>query len=213
MSKSSGFVMRNGKHEAGGEYVLNVDADGGVIFYRYELESPALPSTRQLPFGWWSHVAVAFDGLTARLYINGTSAGSKECGVTRTPDSCKRGVDPLVIGALRYGNVYAASFDGHIDEVQVWDRPLNNIKLYRNLNASLTDQESGLLAYFKFNEGVGTVAKDSTGRKHTGQLGGGSPRRSPRWAPSDSPQGRGEYALSYDRVAIVLPVLVTAMTI
>jgi len=95
---------------------LEVNRDAGTIgFARWEV----YPSSGEakLPVGTWAHVAVTFDGTTARFYLNGAETGSgafsfgpkKDAGVHFGSD------DP------NGGN----AFNGALDDVRLYDKALS----------------------------------------------------------------------------------------
>ena len=70
-----------------------------------------------LPLNTWSHLAMTWDGLTMRLYVNGTQVSSSALtGTAQTSSS-----------ALRIGGnaVWPEWFNGVIDEVRVYNRALS----------------------------------------------------------------------------------------
>jgi len=67
--------------------------------------------------GAWYHVAGAWDGETAFLYVDGQLAASAPLAVTAAPDG-----RPLVIGADDPGILEV--FNGKIDEVRIYNRAL-----------------------------------------------------------------------------------------
>jgi hypothetical protein len=81
-----------------------------------------LSSTSTVPFGAWVHVAATFDGLTARLYVDGREEAQAFAFGAIAPSA-----EDLLIGAV---NLDAATgtasefFRGDIDEVRLYDRAL-----------------------------------------------------------------------------------------
>lgn len=68
----------------------------------------------------WNHLAMSYDGVTLRLYLNGQEVGVKKIG---RPRVC--GDRPLVIGRRgdNFGDGY--HFRGVVDEVRYYNRPLS----------------------------------------------------------------------------------------
>ena len=64
-------------------------------------------------------------------------------------------------------------FNGIIDEVRIWNiaRSQNDIQEY--MYKQLTGTESGLVAYWQFNEGTGDITFDKTINANHGTLFGG----------------------------------------
>lgn len=80
-------------------------------------------------------------------------------------------------GNLFIGTVWGADFYGAIDEVRIWNKVRTQAELLADMNRSLTGNESGLLAYYPFDEGAGTNVLDATGHGYDGVT-----RGSPVWA-------------------------------
>jgi hypothetical protein len=76
------------------------------------IHGPALPTDE------WARVALTYDGSTAQLYVDGQLAGS---AVVATP--LAYGADPMVLGSA--SGVPTRELHGAIDELRVYDRPLN----------------------------------------------------------------------------------------
>jgi hypothetical protein len=74
--------------------------------------------TEPVCIGAWTHVAVTWDALTVRLYVDGTEVGSSTPGYTAIP----YGSLPFVIGYDM--NRYGRYLDGALDEVGLWDSAL-----------------------------------------------------------------------------------------
>jgi hypothetical protein len=112
--------------EKAGAYWMNVRTNGLVRvggFYG-GCTNPSwqfLDSTRTIPVGRWKHVASTYDGTWLRVYIDGRAAGAKRV----TGRTCVSG-EPLAVGAKNNPTkgLLEAFWDGRLDEVRVYDRPL-----------------------------------------------------------------------------------------
>ncbi|MCW1146602.1 LamG-like jellyroll fold domain-containing protein, partial [Flavobacterium lacisediminis] len=96
----------------------------------------------------WQHVAGVWNGSDLKIYINGVLAGTTT-GVTES--SFVTTTNNLMIG-----NNQAASperFTGSIDEVRIWSAPRTIEQVNGSKNCELAGTESGLIAYYKFNQG------------------------------------------------------------
>ena len=120
------------------------------------------------PLGVWTHVAVTYDAATTtmKLYKNGLLVASSSTMSTY-------GTTYLQVGAYNSSNL----FDGDIDEVRVWDRALCIDEIQIHMNGELAGSESGLIVYYKFNDGIlGAlntlvgVATDASGHNNNGTL-------------------------------------------
>ena len=124
----------------------------------------------------WVHVAGVNDNGTRKLYLNGVEQTSGS-GATVVANS-----DPLCIGvdylqSPRY-------FDGRIDEVRIWNVVRTEAQIRDNMCRKLTGSESGLAGYWRFDEGTGTTAGDSSTNSNNGTLTNG-----PGWVTSGAAIG------------------------
>ena len=97
------------------EFIFGVQSDGKVFFAANSWgESNVLLSpANTLVENVWSHVAVSYDGNTARLFVNGVGVGEQ---VMPTPVSRGR---PIQIGYYRFTSSEDRWFAGSIDEVRL----------------------------------------------------------------------------------------------
>ncbi len=119
-----------------------------------------------MSIGNWYHVAGTYDGTTMKIYINGNLVNS-----LTTPGSIAYSNKPLYIGNLfieptRY-------FNGKIDEVRIWNVARSQAQLKTSINNALAGNEPGLVAYWKFNQGMpnGTNTAVTTATATTGSNG------------------------------------------
>jgi hypothetical protein len=121
---------------------------------------------RPEPVGRWSHLAVTYDGLTLRLYVDGTEVSRQTSSGPLLKTS-----DPLWIGGNRPFGEY---FQGVIDEVRVYERALGPAAVRAEMSAPITRRRSlrtaGLVGAYAFDAGSGTVAADSSGKGNAGAL-------------------------------------------
>ncbi|KPA14470.1 hypothetical protein MHK_005323, partial [Candidatus Magnetomorum sp. HK-1] len=108
----------------------------------------------------WNHIAVVFDGTTLKLYGNGTEVYST--------DSCS-GYDLKDI-PINYIGKLDNYFQGSIDEVRLWTVARTATQLQDNMNTKLLGNETGLVAYYRFDSTSGTTLYDSTDNHFDGTL-------------------------------------------
>ena len=153
---------------------LSIFSDGTVFFDQALPSGGWLPSSAPLNTGQWYHVAYVQDGTTRSLYINGVldaSDNNIENYSGNTPNA-------VWIGArLNNPNQLSSAFDGNIDELRFWNRALCEDEINDQMNCELSGTETGLVAYYQFNEGddggnnIGiTDLPDVTGNGHDGTL-------------------------------------------
>ena len=100
------------------------------------------------------HVATVWDKSTIKTYLNGVSGTAAACAgsialPTFTP----------VIGA--YANTYNYKFNGILFDIEVWNYARTQKEIVRDMYKTLKGNETGLVGYWKLDEGGGTVAYDS----------------------------------------------------
>lgn len=135
--------------------------------------------------GAWHHAAMIVDAAGLRLLLDGAVVATT--GWTGTP-SAPTSTEPLLIG--RYYN-YTSRFQGALDEVRIWNRALSTSEIQSLKNLPLVGNETGLIAYWKLDEGSGaTTTVDSTGHGHTGTL-----LSNPEWTGSTAYLGDGSVHL------------------
>ncbi|MEU4403034.1 LamG-like jellyroll fold domain-containing protein [Streptosporangium sp. NPDC023963] len=122
-----------------------------------------------LPVNTWNHVAVTYDGTTARLHVNGTQ-------VSQTPVSGALHDDG---GVLRIGgnSVWGEYFTGTLDEVRIYNRAQSQTEIQTDMNTAVNTSPpdpdpdptpTGLVAAYGMDEGTGTVIGDASGQGNTG---------------------------------------------
>ena len=115
----------------------------------------------------WTYIAVTYDEGSAIYYKNGVQCDTDSGSVTSIHPSS----EPLLIGSS-----YDSDFNGLIDEVRIYNISLNQANISeifnsgRVANSSLTS--TGLVGWWKFDEGVGVSADDSSPEGNDGTLVG-----------------------------------------
>jgi hypothetical protein len=102
----------------------------------------------QIPLNQWSHIAATLSGTTATIYINGVASGSANFPV---PANVIRNNNYIGRSNWGWGDpAPSASFD----DLRIWNVAKTGAEIQASMNNELVGNESGLVAYFKFNEGV-----------------------------------------------------------
>ncbi|QKG55052.1 LamG domain-containing protein [Hymenobacter sp. BRD67] len=117
---------------------------------------PDLVTTTADLSGSWHHVAATYDAVanTRTLYLDGAAISSDHPGAHAVPNA-----NNVTIGTTN-GNEY---FNGSIDEVRVWNVARTQAQLSTAKGIGLPGSTTGLVAYYRLNEGSGTFANDATG--------------------------------------------------
>ena len=66
--------------------------------------------------------------------------------------------------------LYVESLDGQVDELSVWNVVRTQEEIRDNMHRNLAGDESGLVAYYRFDEDSGTILPDESGNGHNGTL-------------------------------------------
>lgn len=162
-----------------GEYVLTRYGDG-TLRYAVATTTPGwtwITTGYVLPTNQWTHVALTYDGSSFTVYVNGViRALTGGAGTIGDADAAR---NDFMIGNRQLAARY---FYGQIDEVRIWNVARTGGEIAAAMNQPLRGDETGLLAYYQFNEGFGTTTADSTGHGLTGTL-----INNPLWDPASEP--------------------------
>jgi len=157
----------------------------GTNKFRFTVESPyrEVNATQEIVLNKWIHVATTYDSSKIRLYLNGVLENSSNA--TNINETY---VKTLIGAALDTGQP-VSFFTGWIDEVRFWNTARTQSQIQDNMNISLTGEESGLVGYWRFDEGSGQTAGTSTSANVSGTLGASSSPGDddPSWVISDAP--------------------------
>ena len=119
----------------------------------------------------WYHLACVIDARRndMRLFINGNEVGSRDLGAASVYQSRL----PLRIGwTSEEDSPDHGSFAGHIDEVRIWNVARTVSKIRSDMNTPLIGNESGLVAYWKFDEHTEGIVYDASANKNDGRFSG-----------------------------------------
>jgi CubicO group peptidase (beta-lactamase class C family) len=98
-------------------------------------------------------------------------------------------------------------FDGNIEEIRVWNRALTQQEIHDNMNLELSGTEQGLVAYYRFNEGSGQTAFDSSGYNNNAMLGSTitTDTNDPAWVSFEPPTNQAPEVSAGSDQTIILP--------
>lgn len=109
------------------------------------------------------HVAVSRNGNILSFFVDGIEIGSKTL-----PSSLTVNFDgPLWIGKDKATN---NTFNGLISQCRIWNVARTEAEIFDTKDISLQGNESGLIAYWEMNDGIGQVVMDKT-NQFVGVLG------------------------------------------
>jgi len=153
-----------------GEGTLTLETNGSINYY-YGTgggnNSPYQGFTTpvNISVNTWTHIAIVRDLQKMMLYwyINGVQVGS----VAAEYASATAGTLPFYIG-----RGYVSDFHGMLDEVRVWNIARSSSEIAAFRNSGLTGLETGLAAYWPFDEGSGNTIMDNTLNGNNGTRNG-----------------------------------------
>ncbi len=113
----------------------------------------------------WVHIASTYDGESIKIYKNGELVEIKL--ISGSIDWLHSPLN-LHIGAFKDRNE-EIGFDGHIDEVRIWNvaRSIEEINQFKN--QKLLGREKGLIAYYNFDNDENTLIKDNSNSNLNGK--------------------------------------------
>ncbi|KPA09952.1 F-box associated region domain protein [Candidatus Magnetomorum sp. HK-1] len=167
-------------------YCLCLNAGNTLKFYLNGL-ARFTTETNILTANMWHYVVVTADGSQYKCYVNGIAVGlSTENSVELPPNATAN---------LYIGTWYTEStreFNGQMDEISIWNIALSETDVRDNMCKRLTGDETGLVAYFRFDHVSGTTLTDLSGNDYHGTL---TNMDNTNWVTSEIPLGDSS---SYD---------------
>lgn len=120
-----------------------------------------ISSVSTIPLNQWTHLAATWDSSTgeAKVYINGLLENTSTISIVVGNNAAVRGIGQKPA-------FDASTFPGVIDEVRVWDVVRTGPEIRANMWGQLTGSETGLIGYYKLDDGAGLTATDSAGGIH-----------------------------------------------
>ena len=153
----------------GGTNDFGTSLNGSKLSFGIGNPDYTITSNSSINDGTWKHIAVTRTKSTGAvaIYINGALDKSGTCsnyGTLTAP------------GYLRLGGMQTAVnyFDGALDDIRIWNVVRSQAEIAANMNQELNGDETGLVAYFKCNQGIPyanntgiTTLYDETTNYHT----------------------------------------------
>jgi hypothetical protein len=157
---------------------IRMSISGSTGGYSALLSNPISPYT-------WTHVAGVFDSASTslKLFIN----GDLDANTTPSTITLDRDTDqPFRMGT--YDFYFYPNFKGQLDEVRIWNIARTQAEIQADMDRELSGDETGLIGYWKFNEGSDNTAYDSSPNNNDGILLGGV-RRGTGWISINNTSG------------------------
>jgi hypothetical protein len=126
----------------GGPFSLQINAITGRLHFWAQYTD--VFGTTNLADGNWHHVAVTYDGGTIRLYADGALQATQAVSIST-----------VLNGTFSMGNIFGNwQLYGSIDDTRLWSVARTQAQIQASMNSELAGNESGLVAYWKFNQGI-----------------------------------------------------------
>ena len=156
-----------------------------------------LYSNSEMKTNQWIHVAMVYDRSVLKLYIDGKLDASGDISVNSVDSSqtVKIGLEDIMFNQKHYLN-------GIVDEVQIWNVARTQEEIQDNMHKPLLGDETGLVGYWRFDEGEGQITYDSSRNGNNGQLGS-TPEidhSDPNWVVSDTPDDRPTISFEFTKI-------------
>lgn len=150
------------QHNFVGSYaILTVGMAGaGKVQFNASNSAPTFVSNATLNTGQWYHLAMVFSSTQAQLYVNGVLDNTMAGNFSIPNDLSASSAGGSAIGAW-LGDGGGKYLNGIVDEFRIWNRALCKGEILNNKNKELSSTQTGLVAYFKFNQG-GAAANNSS---------------------------------------------------
>jgi hypothetical protein len=146
ISKNNGGVNSN--------YRLFINSDGKPVFAR-EASPWSIVGSNSIPINEWHHVVGVFDGTSMKIYVDGVLSNS-----VNTAESVASSVSAVKVYIGATDNTAGGTtskvslFKGKMDEVRIWNVARNLTQIQNSYLTELAGNETGLVAYYNFNQGV-----------------------------------------------------------
>jgi autotransporter-associated beta strand protein len=128
----------------------------------------------------WTHLAVTRSGSVCTLYVNGVL---NKTGTVNANILSPTGITIGGLNLLNYG------FRGQIADVRVWNVARSSGEIAASMHSRLAGDETGLIHYWRLDEGAGTLAHDRSAASATGTISGATWSISDLPIVSDTPEG------------------------
>ena len=153
---NTGTLTSCGLGDNGG-FNIRYGADGGTGPYAHSFafttnEKHCFNASEVMAYEEWQELSVVYDGATLEFFYDGISVGSH--AVTGNFDDFDGN---LIIGKGTDGNMGDLYFPGKFDNLRIWDVALSQSQIQSYRSALPNGNEEGLVGFWDFNDGEGTL--------------------------------------------------------
>ncbi|MDA9773844.1 gliding motility-associated C-terminal domain-containing protein [Saprospiraceae bacterium] len=119
--------------------------------------------------GHWYHVSAAIESSAGmKMYINGVLQQSTHSSTEAIGSQSSGSSDNTVIG--KWGTFDIRNFSGEIDELRFWETARSQAEVQDNMCKKLAGNETGLKAYYRYDESSGNTLVDSGPNNYDGTM-------------------------------------------
>uniref|UniRef100_UPI003D6A70B5 LamG-like jellyroll fold domain-containing protein n=1 Tax=Kordia sp. TaxID=1965332 RepID=UPI003D6A70B5 len=142
----NGTIISKEQSSAAG-YILRQDADGKISFFIGSSGTwYGVSTTMAISTGVKYHIAATYDGSNLKIYLDGVETANSP-----TTASITSSTSNLTIGDWPLGG---RNINATIDDIRIWNVTRTIAEISANMSTDLTLPQTGLVAYYKFNQGV-----------------------------------------------------------
>lgn len=121
----------------------------------------------------WHSFAVRRRGGDFEYYFDGIKYADRDVLNTANTHPIADNAGPLFLGVRPYGGSGGEHcYNGYMDDIGIWNYALSEQEIRYRMQYAPTGPTNGLLAYWNFNEGSGTVLHDLSGNGYHGAISG-----------------------------------------
>ncbi len=158
-----------------GEKSLYIDGNGVPAFVGYACNW--IYSTVAVNDNAWHHIAVTWSFAggssgTGAIYIDGINRTSTNYSIYAAYSATTNNLGTFVFGKPNYSET-TNFFNGAVCELRIWNIARSAAEIFQNYRRLLVGNETGLVAYNRFNQGIASGANTEINRVENNDLNGG----------------------------------------
>ena len=157
-------------------FEFGISETGSLDVYIDETVSKNIKTFGQgeLAIEQWHFFAIVFNSGQLTVYLN-----DREYSDSLRGSSLNKATSSITLGATLHKQVY---FKGQLANISVWNYPCTQAQIQNHRCGLIVGDESGLVAYWKLDEGQSTTVKNQTGKSYQGNF-----RGNPIWTLAEIP--------------------------